>query len=128
MVNINRIRWQSSAVEGTKSARKFRNSSQVFIHSSLGMLVYKEETSNVTIKVSGGGGGSLLSLFKKSVVSQVTRYDGNKDASGCKKQSTNAIYFPLGHHSKTQWVCQDCQAYDFIISKRYLKATNFCEY
>ena len=51
MVNINRTRWHKSAVEGTKRSRKFRNSSQVLIFSLWGMLVYKEKTSSVTIKV-----------------------------------------------------------------------------
>ena len=39
MVNTNLTRWHKLAVEGTKSSCSFRNSSQVFIHSSWGMLV-----------------------------------------------------------------------------------------
>ena len=94
MVNINRIRWQRSAVEGTESSREFRNSPQVFIPSSWGMLVYKEEMSSVTIKVPGGSGSSLLGLFNKSVVSRI--YDGSEIMSGCKKQSTKREIFSVG--------------------------------
>ena len=56
--------------------------------------MYKEETSNVTIKVPGGSDGNLLSLFKKSVVSRI--YDGSEVASGCKKQSTKREIFSVG--------------------------------
>ena len=56
--------------------------------------MYKEETSSVTIKVPGGSGSSLLSLFKKSGVSQI--YDGNDVTSGCKKQSTKHEIFSIG--------------------------------
>ena len=48
--------------------------------------MYKAETSSVAIKVPGGSGSNLLSLFKKSVVSQI--YDESEVASGYKKQST----------------------------------------
>ena len=56
--------------------------------------MYKEETSNVIIKVPGGSGGSLLTLFKKSVFSRI--YDESKVASGCKKQSTKREIFSVG--------------------------------
>ena len=56
---------------------------------SLGALV-KETWSNI-IKVPGGSGGSLLSPFKKSVVSWII--DGSEIVSGCKKQSTKCKIF-----------------------------------
>ena len=55
--------------------------------------MYKEETSNVIIKVPGGSGGNLLSLFKKSVVPRI--YDGSEVANGCKKQSTKREIFSV---------------------------------
>ena len=70
-------------MEVTKSFGEFR-----------GMLVYKEEMSNLTIKVPGGSGGSLLSLLKKSAVSRI--YDGSERASGCKKQCTKLKIFSVG--------------------------------
>ena len=59
--------------------------------------MYKEETSSVTSKVSGGSSGSILSLFNKSVVPRI--YDGSEVASGCTKQSTKceilSVYAPF---------------------------------
>ena len=93
MVNINQTRWHKLAVDSTQeiSYSRFRNSSQVFIPSSWGTLVYKEDTSSVTIKVPGGSGGNILSLFMKSVVSQI--YDGREVTSGYRKQSTKREMF-----------------------------------
>ena len=58
------------------------------------MLVYKEEMSSITINIPGGTDGSLLSLFKKSLVSRI--YDGSEIASGCNKQSTKHEIFFAG--------------------------------
>ena len=91
MVNNNRIRWHRSTVEGTLCSREFRNYLHVCIPSSWGILVYKEVTSSVTNRVSGGSGGNLLSLLKKTVVSWMN--DGGEVAQGCKKQSTKCEMF-----------------------------------
>ena len=56
--------------------------------------MYKEVTSSVTSKVSGGSKGSLRSLFKKSVVSRM--FDGSEVANGCRNQSTNHEMFSVG--------------------------------
>ena len=82
------------------------------------MLVYKEEASSITIKVSVGSGGNLLSLCRKLVVPRI--YDGCEVVSGCRRQSTKCEIFSAGHHLKTQLVYQSCQVYEFWIKGRIL--------
>ena len=56
--------------------------------------MYKDDTSGVPSKVSGGSNGNLLSLLIKSVVPQT--YDGREVGNGCKNQSTNREMFYVG--------------------------------
>ena len=86
------------------------------------MLVYKEETSRVTIKVPGGGGGNLLSLFIKSVVSCM--YDGREIASGWRKQSTKREMFSVGAQFEDTIGLQDCQAYGFYVEDKITPSSN----
>ena len=63
LVNGDWIRWHRSAVEGTKRSCDFRSS-------LCGMFVYGYTSSNLTSRVpEGSGGGNLLSLLIKIIVS-----------------------------------------------------------
>ena len=111
--NSNRIRSHRSDVKGSSFSWWLRNSSQVVIPSSCGMLVYSQETSKVNRRQPGGSWGNLRNLLMKSVLSWIC--NGIWITLGCRKKNWRSVRCSLsGHHSKLQWVCPGYQAYESL--------------